>query len=198
LAGLRKMFIDGRKTEGAYGAASVNDLMAAALVDPGKAMDVYPAYRLQRLVALRIDMDGEEIDRFAELSGVAVAPPAVNADAIFDRHLRTLIMQTGLAPLFEESGPGLHHHAIRPTGFLHHFEEVDALGMERWRAYYRSMPLASQMLAASIIWLYRGKKDTTWLRRVPCTWHAAEALAELRQAGLLRDWAKLVVWYPGW
>jgi hypothetical protein len=53
------MFIDGRKTEGTYGAASVNDLMAAALVDPGKAMDLYPAYRFQRLVALRIDMLGK-------------------------------------------------------------------------------------------------------------------------------------------
>jgi hypothetical protein len=33
------------------------------------------------------------------------------------------------------------------------------------RADYRAMTAAQQMLAASIIWLYRGGKDNRWLRR---------------------------------
>jgi hypothetical protein len=186
-----------RNAEVAPGAGSVNDLVSLALTDLNNAEVKYPGYRLQRLVTFRIDMDETEIAKFADLTEV-VAAPAWNADALFAEQLRSLISRAGLGPLFEESGPGLHHHAIRPTGHLHYSGEVDELGMERWRAYYRSMPPVRQMLAASIIWLYRGKKDTTWLRRVPCTWHAAGSVAELRRAGLLRDWAKLVVWYPGW
>jgi hypothetical protein len=38
--------------------------------------------------------------------------------------------------------------------------QVDAVAMERWRADYRGMGAERQMLAASIVWLYRGGKDT--------------------------------------
>jgi len=43
-----------------------------------------------------------------------------------------------------------------------------------------NMHSVQQMFAASIIWLYRGGKDRVWLRRVPCTWSATEALHALR------------------
>jgi hypothetical protein len=196
------MSIDGQQkslvAEDAPGPASVNGLIEAALADPGNAEESHPGYRLQRLVTLRLDMDEVEIGKLADLTGVAAKPLAVNADALFDENLRAAMARAGLWPLFEESGPGLHHQAIRPTGYLYHFDEVDALGMEAWRAYYRSMAPARQMLAASIIWLFRGRKDKTWLRRVPCAWHAAQGIAEMRRAGLLQDWAKLIVRYPGW
>jgi hypothetical protein len=70
--------------------------------------------------------------------------------------------------------------------------------MERWRADYRGMPNHRQMLAASIIWLYRGGKDNCWLRRVPCTWCVADALHDLKAAAAIADWARLLVLYPGW
>lgn len=52
--------------------------------------------------------------------------------------------------------------------------------------------------AASIVWLYRGRKDNCWLRRVPCTWHAADALKVLQSAEAITDWARLFALYPGW
>ena len=54
------------------------------------------------------------------------------------------------------------------------------------------------MMAASIIWLYRAGKDNVWLRRVPCTWHAADAIDRLNAAGAFGDWARLYALYPGW
>ena len=54
------------------------------------------------------------------------------------------------------------------------------------------------MLAATIVWLYQHGADSTWLRRVPCTWSAAEALHYLRDAGCLPQWQRLVATCPGW
>jgi hypothetical protein len=54
------------------------------------------------------------------------------------------------------------------------------------------------MLVASLLWLYRGGEDKTWMARLPKAWHAVDALVALRAAGLLEDWAKLVALYPGW
>ena len=118
--------------------------------------------------------------------------------ALFNNHLRDAIVRFGLTSLFCDNGPGRHHHAIRPTGYDYHADAVDAWGMERWRADYRAMAEAQQMLAASIIWLYRGGKDKRWLRRVPCTWHAADAIDEMRRRDVLTDWGCLISLYPGW
>jgi hypothetical protein len=52
--------------------------------------------------------------------------------------------------------------------------------------------------AASVIWLYRAGKDNVWLRLVPCTWHAGDAIERMRSTGLLSDWARLFALYPGW
>lgn len=70
--------------------------------------------------------------------------------------------------------------------------------MEQWRADYRHMPEERQMMAASIVWLYRAGKDNVWLRRVPCTWHAADAIVCLEAVGAFEDWARLYALYPGW
>jgi hypothetical protein len=70
--------------------------------------------------------------------------------------------------------------------------------METWRAEYRKMCPAQKVLAASIIWLYRGGKDRVWLRRVPCTWQATQALRVLREDFALSDWGRLIFLFPGW
>jgi len=54
------------------------------------------------------------------------------------------------------------------------------------------------MMVATIIWLYRGEQDKTWLARLPSIWHAADAIAALVEAEALRDWGRLVALYPGW
>jgi hypothetical protein len=33
---------------------------------------------------------------------------------------------------------------------------------------------------------------------LPSTWHAADGVAALQDAGALRDWGRLVALYPGW
>ena len=68
--------------------------------------------------------------------------------------------------------------------------------MAQWRATYRALPEVHQIIAATIIWLYRGGPDTVWLRRVAVAWPAAEAIALLRSTGALPDWGLLVLSIP--
>jgi hypothetical protein len=52
-------------------------------------------------------------------------------------------------------------------------------------------------MAATIVWLYQSGPDSTWLRRVPCTWGAVEAIRYMKDAGALARWLRLVALYPG-
>jgi hypothetical protein len=51
-----------------------------------------------------------------------------------------------------------------------------------------------QMMVATILCLYRGEADKLWLARLPSNWHAADAVAALNDAGVLRDWGRLKPW----
>jgi hypothetical protein len=183
---------------GSFGEDSVQTLLSLALADPERAKERFPAYRLTRLVAARFDMDDAEARIFADLANPLDTERLLQGAAPFNDCLRDAIERFGLTPLFCDDGPGRHHHAIRPTGYDYYADAVDAWGMERWRADYRAMTAAQQMFAASIIWLYRGGKDNRWLRRVPCTWHAADAIDEMRRHDVLADWGRLISFYPGW
>lgn len=173
-------------------------LLRMTLTCPEQAHERYSGYRLSQLVAARFDMNDAEALAFARLAdhrGVS------NLDAgprAFDNHLRWVLEQFDLWPLFADDGPGRQHHAIRPKGYDYYADMVDAAAMERWRADYRGMRPERQMLAASIIWLYRGGKDNRWLRRVPCTWHATGAVTEMYRQGVLAPWGTLIALYPGW
>ncbi|MFD2249576.1 hypothetical protein FHS82_004028 [Pseudochelatococcus lubricantis] len=173
-------------------------VLALSLSEPEKSAKEYPDYRLSALVVERLDMDDDEIAKLASLT--CCTPPgfAVGSAPDFEQHLRELIAQYGLYPLFQDDGPGRFHHAIRPSGYDYDADKVEATGMENWRAFYRGMSAERQMLAASIIWLYRGRKDNRWLRRVPCTWNATEAILKLRSNGMLSGWGRLIMLYPGW
>lgn len=139
----------------------------------------FPSYRLTRLVGARLEL------------------PVAGASKPFDHHLRHVIALYELGALFRDDGHAPYHHAMGPTGYDYHRDEVNPHGMERWRADYRAMPDVRQMMAASLLWLYRAGKDNVWLRRVPCIWHAAEAIACLRANGAYEDWARLYALYPG-
>jgi hypothetical protein len=116
----------------------------------------------------------------------------------FDRHLRTVISRYGLTSLFRDAGPGRHHHATKPTGYDDDVDAVIPEAMAQWRATYRALPEPHQIIAATIIWLYRGGPDTVWLRRVAVAWPAADAIALLRAADALADWGLLIALFPGW
>lgn len=173
-------------------------LIELALHAPEAAKQRYPNYRLTRLVASRLELDDADMARLAAILGSALCVPGPGVLRPFDHHLRHVIFVYGLGALFSDNGPGAYHHAIRPTGYDFHYDEVIPLGMEQWRADYRAMPDERQMLAASILWLYRAGKDNCWLRRVPCTWHAADAIDHMKATGVLADWARLFALYPGW
>jgi hypothetical protein len=187
-----------RQPEGSKSGANLRLLLELIVKDPKQAKERFPDFRLVSLVADRLDMDHEELTVFCELTGIEDPGQARNSDPPFGWHLRDVIDRFGLASLFREDGPGRHHHAIRPTGYDYDTDEVDAEEMKRWRADYRAMVPERQMLAASIVWLYRGGKDSRWLRRVPCTWNAADALTRMRDVAVLHDWGRLISLYPGW
>jgi hypothetical protein len=173
-------------------------VMELALRSPGEAKVRFPNYRFSRLVASRLQLDDLDMESFSGILELDPVNPSMEQSRPFDYQLRHVITRYGLQSLFSDDGPGPYHHAIRPTGYDFHSDTVIPTAMERWRADYRGMPDHRQMLAASIIWLYRGGKDNCWLRRVPCTWRVADALHDLRSAGAIADWAWLFVLYPGW
>jgi hypothetical protein len=173
-------------------------LLLLALAGAAGAERAVLPVRLIQLVVARFDMDVAEAAAALNLCGDAPIQVSRNADAEFHAHLWRVIDRYRLDCLFVENGPGRYHHAIRPRGYDYSIDAVDPKEMETWRADYRSMHSVQQILAASIIWLYRGGKDHVWLRRVPCTWLAAEALQVLRQNGALPDLRRLILLFPGW
>jgi hypothetical protein len=162
-----------------------------------KQRAVFP-FRLTQLVVARFDMAVVEAVAFLNLSGSPPIQTSQSADAEFHVHLRRVIDRYRLECLFVADAPGRYHHAIRPRGYDYSVDAVHSKEMETWRADYRSMHPVQQIFAASIIWLYRGGKDHVWLRRVPCTWKAAEALQVLCESGALPDWGRLIFLFPGW
>jgi hypothetical protein len=157
-------------------------VMELALRSPGEAKVRFPNYRFSRLVASRLQLDDLDIESFSGILELESVNPSMEQRRPFDYQLGHVITRYGLQSLFSDDGPGPYHHdhhAIRPTGYDFHSDTVIPIAMERWRADYRGMPDHRQMLAASIIWLYRGGKDNCWLRRVPCTWRVADALHDL-------------------
>lgn len=154
--------------------------------------------RLAAFVTRRVLMSDEEAEEWAVSGGLAIKGPFQHHPRPFDAHLRRILDAYRLGSLFGDDGPGQHHHQIRPLGYNYREDQVCPLGMELWRAEYRAMEPVRQMMAATAIWLYRGGKDSRWLRRVPCVWSASDALQELEEAGSFEDWLKLVVLYPGW
>jgi hypothetical protein len=143
-------------------------------------------------------LDDLDMPSFSEILELGLAGRPMERSRLFNYQLRFVVTCYGLQTLFNDGGPGPYHHAIRPTGYDFHLDAVLPAAMERWRADYREMADHRQMLAASIIWLYRGGKDSCWLRRVPCTWDVVDALDALRSAQAIADWGRLFALYPGW
>jgi len=174
------------------------EVIRLSLESAAAARERFPGYRLMRLTSARLELDETDICQVSGILGVDLLRPVAGLPRPFDHHLRHVIGSYDLETLFSNDGHAPYHHAIRPTGYDFRRDEVNPVGMEQWRADYRVMSDVRQMMAASIIWLYRGGKDSVWLRRVPCTWHAADAIVALKAANALDDWARLYVLYPGW
>lgn len=186
------------KEEGDTPSAGPIRLIALALSNSKSAKEQFPNFRLTRLVGARLELDERDVTQLADLIGDQTSRPIASVSRSFNDHLRYTIARYNFEDLFSADGHAPYHHAVRPTGYDFYRGEVIPSGMERWRANFRNMSDERQMLAASIIWLYRAGKDNVWLRRVPCTWHAADAIACMNEKRVFLDWARLFALYPGW
>lgn len=152
--------------------------------------------KLESLVLGLLDLDESEATQIESLSGSEARPNRCPED--FYETLQRTIRQLRLFSLFGRTHDGEYHRSIGPAAYNEPTDKRYPEDMARWRANFRGMTPEQQMMAATIIWLYRGGADSIWLRRVPCTWKATEALHYMQDAGCLALWLQLIARYPGW
>jgi hypothetical protein len=169
--------------------------VAYALVSPAFSRGRFPKMKLIDLVTKVPCMDGSEVVALAALVGVKILP--YRDPHPFNEHLHDLIKRYELGEFFITGQRLVQGIDVRPRGINWSNWKTDAAAMAAWRRAYKDLPPSRQMLVATVMWLYRGR-DKTWMQRLPCSWHAADSIVALKDAGSLRDWCKLVALYPGW
>lgn len=152
--------------------------------------------RLEDLVLRVLDLDIEEAARLDALADSDT--PFERSPERFHEALQRAIRQLRLFKLFARTNDGDHHRSVCPAAYNERTGEHYAEEMASWRADFRAMSPEQQMVAATLVWMYRAGPDSIWLRRVPCTWKASEALHYMRDTGCLAVWLQLVARYPGW
>ncbi len=176
-------------------------LVAWAIASPVFARGLLPETRLVDVVAKAPSMDSTEKRALAAVCGFTVDPMVCGSAAgpLFQAHLVRVIADYSLEEFyFRDPRNAINGIDVRPRGYDFRKDAVDQADMQAWRRAYRKLSPPRQMLVATILWLYRGGPDKTWLKGQPCRWHAADAVEALGAAGALQDWAKLIVLYPGW
>ena len=156
---------------------------------------------LVNVVAKAPSMDGREMRALAAVCGANIdgLPEGSGRAPAFAAHLLEVITRYELEGFFlRDPRLSINGIDIRPRGFDYRTDQIDNAAMADWRRAYKTLPPVRQMMVATIIWLYLGGADKTWLARLPSTWHAADAVAAMMSAGALRDWGRLVALYPGW
>lgn len=169
--------------------------VAFALVSPAFSRGRFPKMKLVDLVTKVPCFDGSEAVALAALVGVEI-PPYRDAHS-FNEHLHDLIKRYELGEFFITGQKPVQGIDVRPRGVNWTNWKTDAAAMAEWRRAYKNLPPSRQMLVATVMWMYRGR-DKMWMQRLPCSWHAADSIAVLKDAGSLRDWCKLAALYPGW
>jgi hypothetical protein len=174
-------------------------IVAWTPASPAFARGRFPKLRLADLVIKRPSMDGREARALAACCGVPL--PAAGDRARFRERLSLVIDRYDLHALFEHVPENPAQDIdVRPRGFDYRDPEWPEIpgAIKAWRQAYKAMPAHRQMMAATIVWLYRTEIDRIWMVRVPWSWHAADAIDLLKSEGVLFDWAQLVALYPGW
>jgi hypothetical protein len=172
-------------------------LIVAAMYSPMTNMRHHQTVRLSHLVFRCMDMSGDEASLVWALADPSFEPLERTAVA-FHGVLLMALQRMRLQRLFSSSTAGEHHRSICPAAYNEYTGEVDPAEMAQWRADFRAMAPEQQMMAATLVWLYQSGSDSTWLRRVPCTWFALDALHYLRDADCISLWLQLIATYPGW
>lgn len=173
-----------------------------ALVSKNLAAGRFPKLGLLDVVAKRMIMDAGETIALARLCGFDMRPISAGNAEQFADHLFDVIKGYQMEPFFCWLDTPLRsshrHYCCRPTGWDWDGDRELQGGVAAWRKAYRALSPERQMMVATIMTLYRGRKDDTWMVRVPCRWAAADAIVALNAAGYLKDWGGLLALYPGW
>jgi hypothetical protein len=178
-------------------------VVAMALASPTFARGRFPKLRLVDVVAKAPSMDGREQRALATLCGASIdgLPEGSGRAPAFAAHLVDVIARHQLEAFFmRDARLSINGIDVRPRGvdhFNYRTDQRDDAAMADWRRAYKVLPPMRQMMVATIITLYRGAPDKTWLARLPSAWHVADAVATLKEGGVLRDWGRLVAQYPG-
>lgn len=203
IAGQRLVIADLERAQTAYVHHSTLPaaMVAFAVASPTFARGRFPKMRLLDLVAARSKMDIAEIQALADAGGAEMDVPYDLRDAAsaFQGQLIVVIEKYGLGALYDrypEHRIGVID--VKPRGVNYSNYATIPAEMAAWRAAYKQLPPVRQIMAATIMWLYRGGADKTWMERLPRAWHAADAIDILKLGDALRDWARLVALYPGW
>lgn len=168
---------------------------AFSLVSPALARRLLPDMTFSCLVNKRSHMDNHEAQALAKICGTEI--PTYQHTALFSEHLDAVVAKFELDRLFGRYGASIQGIYCKPRG-IHSDVKIKEKNIKIWRRLYRELAAEKKLLAATIIWLYRGCEDETWLDPKLCQWHAADAIGTLRKAGMLADWGKLVALYAGW
>jgi hypothetical protein len=176
-------------------------VVAMALASSTFARGRFPKLRLVDVVGKAPVMDDAEKHALAAVCGASVdnVPLGSRRPPVFAAHLVDIIARYQLDAFFtRDPSRSINGIDVRPRGIDPRTDQVDKAAMSEWRRAFKALPPVRQMMVATIICLYRGEADKLWLARTPSTWHAADAIAALSDAGALRDWGRLVALYPGW
>lgn len=192
------VFSDIKRAEGYVHHSSVPvALTGYALISVPFARGRFPKTTLAELVTKRPAMDEGEAVALATLCGVEVAPPFWSRPEPFTRHLESIIAARALESFFYTDARPAQGITVRPRGIDRSGSETIPDDLKDWRKRFRALPLPTQMLVASIVWLYIGEPNQ-WLKGIPHGWHAADAIDQLRAHGLLAEWARMIAQYPAW
>lgn len=188
-----RLLLDMAEDDPAYALA----IIVAAQHSPPLCLDHFSRFRLSALVIRCLDMHFDEAELLAWLGDQSIMVYQRTAENFYSILTETIDLQR-LQLLFCHRENAEYHRRIVPSAYNELTGEVYPAEMALWRANFRGMAPERQMIAATIIWLYQSGQDSTWLRRVPCTWSAPEALHYLKDTGCLPQWLRLLAAYPGW
>jgi hypothetical protein len=172
-------------------------VVAMTLASPTLARERFPKLRLVEVVAKAPSMDGREQRALARVCGDYIDSPLLEGAgrvSAFAAHLVDVLDRYSLGFFFTRDPA----YAVNPRG-VERNGEVDKDSIADCRAAFKFLDSVQKMMVATIVCLYGGTPDKTWLARLPrISWLAVEAVAALQEAGALRDWGRVVALYPGW
>jgi hypothetical protein len=196
------VFSDFAKAENAYvhHTAVPVALTTYATISPNFAKGRFPETTLSDIVLKRGHMDRREAITLAAVCGERIPVEPDPGAENFIAHLLDVIDRHGLEAFYGRypKHPAEFGIDVRPHGIDWESHETNEADVKAWREAYKELDLSPQMLVATILWLYLGRHDSPWLRRLPHRWHAADAVSVMKNAGVLGDWGKLVALYQGW